>query len=362
LKENGDDLTDVIVMDWKARRLAGATILVSAVVGGLLFLALPLDVVWGLWLALAGFVGASIIELILAWYGEYSEKRGSALWLLVLGHMLAPLLVSPLRDIPFSYAVWYMLAVFFAVGIGAGFEATYIPARTLLRMLKGLRKSGNLGSDLVAGAISESILEEFGPKVLETRILREIETSVKTEEDTVYTKREDTDLEFNLVKIGMVRVLFRVEKELAEVLYVPEDGIVARFERGRETAKRLAFAFRQIVHFAEPTSEQLKRAREDVERGYDKFAAAVVDFKATRKSAAEVWRIRKRAIAASLLALAIVGAGVVALLNANPIMSWLSQPNVNTALGSLAYIAGIILVAIAGVRWLGGRVRRKPSK
>jgi hypothetical protein len=335
-----DFLKGLILEELEARPKLYLVVVLSGAAAGTMLYLFGVTLPWFSGLAILGFVTAFAIDWITAWHGEYNDLR---MWFLfaALGlDFVATLLVGSLIWLSVTQGFTLAIASFFLAGLPMGFEAAYVRARTVLRIFRGLRVSGDIKEATVAAAIPAA-LASFGPDVLEHRLALELEDAVEVEEDAsvTHTPKGETNFGFNIATMGETRVLFRIENGLAETLIVPLDGIVARFELADEDVPRIRFALVNILHFAEPTAEQSQVVRGDIDVLFGLYGGPTLDLKA-------------KAVARFLLALLIGILGTLAILNVNRAIEFLSEPRVNTSLASLAYILAIIGVMFGVFRWI----------
>jgi hypothetical protein len=236
-------------------------------------------------------------------------------------------------------------------------------ARTALRILKGLRSSGNIRDGTLIASVPAPVLDALGAGALEALVRLDLEQKGRVPfTEILHTKKSETRFGFNILVLGDLRVLYRVAGSFVEILLIPVDGIVARFERAPEHAKLLRFSLFNVFHFGQAPPGQEDGIALGIRRAYDTFAAPLVDIHALRKSAGELWSIRRGAIAAALVLVLLLLVGVFALSYAEAVLQRLTETETSVALQSVAAILAIVASAVYLSRWVYIRIRPKPPK
>ena len=289
------------------------------------------------------YASAFAIDATLSWAGLRAKFRDSALLSLTVAFagVAAAWAATDGSSDPSGSA----LAAFFGVGLLCAVEASVLSARGVVRVFSGLRTSGDLTSGVVCAVPADRDLKEFGPDFLEERVADHLASTLDETESQEYIPKTKTDLEFSIARIGGTRILYRVEDGIAQALYVPEDGIVARFETSRDSAKILQFKLERELGFSRADDNQKRKTVQALKVAYAKFAAPTLSLN-------ELWRIRGRAILASTLAILVVAAATVLAFNLSSFLNWLADPKAATQLASIFYLVTILALTSAAVRWL----------
>jgi len=334
----------------------------SALLDALIFLQFRVSSEWVGYLILVAFFGAFALDWIAAWNGIYEKFSLPFLTVLAGLNGIVIFVLALATGTASDDAAYTMIGVIFLMGLLEGLEHVYIQARIVVRVFRGLRTSGDLLLGSVAATVDSEVLDTLGVDSFESRLQRELEDAAEDRVPLSFKPKAETDLGFNIQRVGPVRILFRIENGFLEALCVPTDGAVARFDNAEDDVRSVRFIAHQILHFGTPSPAQLETIRSHVREVYAKYAAATFDVRGVRKSIVGTWRIRRDAILVAILAVVVVGAGALAIFNAPAVISFLSEPQVNIAAATIFYIGGTIALVAAFLRWVSKRLGRKSGK
>ncbi len=287
---------------------------------------------WVIGLGVIGYASALLVDATAAWRGIY---QWGPLMLIVLSFCQTLVFAYGARGlgVPDEEALLLALFALFIVGMFAYFERLFDTARAILRVLRGFRVSGILEEAMVVAAVPGDLVQDFGVDFLEKRLGQEVAKALKAEDDPFPSSRAKLSGGLRLMKVatpeGEAEFLFAVGDGLARALCIPEDGVVARLEKGRASALNLSFSLRQIHHLTKPNDEELSRARRELAQAFGEIARPRV-------------AVRPRTILGYSVAFAFVIFMVLAVLNLNQIVEMLSRAG--TALGA---VASLIVIASA---------------
>ncbi len=355
------DLTGIVAEDGKAILFVTAVISISAFIGALVLWFLNTSLWWGISLLALGYVAAFAVELNISFHGVYNRLVGPSLTSFVGSQVLVAFLVAlALRNDSSSAAA---IAVFggFIVALMAALEYASVSGRNVLRWIREMRPSGDIGLASVSGVVGVEILKAFKPETLERRIQVEIEHGIDSESDVYITERKDSKLGFNEVAVGPLQVFYRVEAGAAEVVFFVRDGQVMRFEKAEKEADALRFAFRQVLHFDLLPNEDAKRVESDLSAACSQFARPLMTG-AVRKLVAEGIRKHKADIALAGFLVVIGVAAVFIVYYWNNFASALSDTKNAIALTSLAALVVILGSLASQINKVLGRLRGKGTK
>lgn len=335
---------------------------VFATINALIFLWFRASAEWILSAVLLSLVGAFVLDWIAAWNGIYTRFSGISLVGLLVMSAVGINSVARVVGTDETDAAYLTVGLIVLMGFFEGLEHVYIQARTVLRVFRGLRTSGDIQSAIVVAATDPEVVERLGADSFEGRLRVELEDLAEDQQVISFTPKAETDFGYNVQRVGAVRTLFRIENGLFEALCVPQDGVVARFEKADKPVRSLQFIAEQILHLARPSPERIQEAQSNLRAVYSRYAAPTFDLRQLRRSIDETWRIRKGAILASILALVVAFGGLFAILNATDVVTFLVDPRTNMAAATVFYIGGILALIAASVRYLWKRLGRRTSK
>lgn len=288
-----------------------------------------------------GWFGIFFIDLTLAWTGYYGKKR---FYIFYLGMLIlfVSLFISLLiqRDISTSFIFSFMSTFLFWFGMV--FEAHFppvSPAIYILRATKGLRVSGDKRKGLITTRIDQTFIQKYGTTVLEHQIIDTISSKMDVMGRISFAKAEKTKIGFNIYKANNINVLYRLTDNFVEILCIPIEGVVARFEKSDEIIKLIRFSLVELLGFLDP----------------DEFPVDEKDKKAI--DAYEIYRRPYRGRAIRIITFFLLVAGVVSILvliiaNIQPIWMMLTNSDISTGLSSLAALVFIFGVPIGIWKYL----------
>ncbi len=296
---------------------------------------------WLIAICVLGYISALITDAVATWRGVY-QVGTLGLIILTFIHPIVATLAARALGISYEGATLVGLGALFFVGTFVAFERMFDTARGLLIAFRGLRPSGNQNEAMVVAVVPSGVRDGFADEFLEERIEKESGNALRGTSEPVKARRPGLKLDFRLAKVSKgiseSEILYRVREGIVEVLCMPEDGIVVRFEEGKKAAQELNFVLRHLYHFQQPDDQQLTRSQEQVRNAFQSLAKPLL-------------AVRARTVVGYVMAVFLICILVAATLNLNQILNWL--PGAGPTLGAIASIIVIVGAFYVGLRRIG---------
>ena len=295
-----------------------------------------------------GWLGAFFIDLILAWTGQYRDYRPRLIAAFITVSFLAILVPFVAESDRVIDGLLESMALSLPAIFGIVFEVGMLPtspALYLLRNMKGLITSGSVEDGILACRVPATFAQTYGDPVVESQLRGWISSSIGYSGKLSHTRKEKSRIGFNILKAGDIMLLYRLEKNAAEILCVPLDGIVARFEKTVDYVPALRFLLVEVLGFADPIQFPVEGA---VNRGVNVYERMI--------------HPSKRWITATIYFVVGVASGIAfafVMDHLDDIWNGLADERLSRGLQSIAAIV-VILGTVAGLlMWIQRRAQKK---
>ena|SRR2546426_1174641 len=342
-----------------AKWVCGWSIAISSIVGAvLLYPFRSASAGWASALGSLALVSGFAVDATTAWYGLYRRFRAPSLSILWGAQVMGSIVAAATLGFSPSEVSTIGFGAMFVVGFPLAFLALFVPARNVLVLFRKLRTSGDVSSGCLGAALPAAYRDFLNPKNFEPRLRRELEFLIGTGTVTHRT-RDLKRLDFNRLQRGDNTILYRLEGELVEVLFVPLDGVVARFEKSSEQTGMLRFVLFQLFRLDQPIPEQQVKVAADLSSAYDHYAAPQIDFRQLGRSLGYMWRNKQVEIRMLLVAVFVAVGLSFALTNAHVLFGLFGEAKTNNVLDAIAAIV-VIVAGLGGIyRWIIAPVRKR---
>jgi len=233
------------------------------------------------------------------------------------------------------------------VGVDLFFIAVLEPGFLVVRHLRGLQQRGKPEDAAASAVISTADLEAYGSEAITNRVLDEISRIMVVDYRTEpywfeYRGKDVLKREFR--RTG---VFFRIHGQLIEILYIPKNGVVCRFDKAESLVKETNLVLRKSLKFEAPSPGEVHDIQQDVRTLFERYSDRTIRFHRPEFLGISYWR-RARRIAYFIILIVVA----VVLLYHSDISNWV---NVNkdslSALGAVGtFIFTIVLVVIEYLR------------
>ena len=299
------------------------------------------------------FFGPFVLDLINSWFGSSWRIRNLILLSLILIEPFGTLIFMLVWGVNFSSSSVYAFMMFFLAAIGVAFASFTYASQKLLRTFKGIRTSGDWKRGIIGLVIPGDVAREYSIETIENQIEGIISSGLKSVEIFSFIRKKDSDQDYNIAKAADINILYRVkerdEYSTVDILCIPLDGIVARFENASALVENLTFSLRQVFGFGpNPGEKETKDIVGEIQSAYENL----------RNPASKQIAINIAKVVAIILVIGIIIAFLAAQ-DWNSIWNSLADQKTTNILGS---IASIVIITVVGVIGLIKYLMRKKVK
>jgi hypothetical protein len=225
------------------------------------------------------------------------------------------------------------------VAVAMYFIAVIEPGFRFIRHLRGLQQRGKPEEATASAAISAADLAAYGEEAIGNRIRDEVSRVMVVDLRTEPYWNEYRGKDILRREFRKTGVFFRIHGQLIEILFIPKDGVVCRFDRAESMVKETNLVLRKSLQFDTPTPDEAHEIQQDVTTLFQRYSDRTIRFRRPEPLRTSYW-LRARMIPYVI----IVIAAATVLLYHSEISSWV-KPNTD-ALIAVGTIGTLVLTAV----------------